>query len=209
MNFIYLLIEKRTQAPLYVGKTVNLEGRFGSHSKHWIERHGLEIEMIVLEECDRSWQEAEIEWIAFFRSFCKIENKMSGGNAFPESTIELAVKNSHTKESRRKAENTKRIRGTTGKFSQSAIKNAQSAESKHKRIQTAKNSGGMKKSISSMFTDESKAKRIESMRQNQSFGKNGVSLSKTNDEKRFISGFLNVSFNEAGEIRQIRKRLKE
>lgn len=189
---IYLLIEKMSQAPLYVGKSVNLSFRFSRHSRYWLEVHGLEIEMIIIENCSRPWQEAEIEWIAFFRSFCKIENKLDGGDEFRKSRV------------------------WTPEDSSKGAKTANANRKGKKRPNHSSKMKGRKPSISALSASKSPeaiAKRMVTMKENGNYGRSGrLNKGKTNsknkaliEERKRVRDELNVSWAEAVQIVKQRK----
>lgn len=84
--FIYLLVHKETQAPLYVGKIGDCTKRFKEHERFWLSHHGMKIEIVTIDQTEsENWSELEDEWIRYFKEFCKIENRNHGGRQFPDS----------------------------------------------------------------------------------------------------------------------------
>lgn len=94
------MIEKSTQAPLYIGKSFDFEQRFYVHTRKYAKQ-GLEIDSIVLEivEVESDWKERERYWIAWFREFCLIDNRHKGGNSFPNGML-IGIK--HSEETKKK-----------------------------------------------------------------------------------------------------------
>lgn len=86
MTLIYLVFEKESGAPIYVGKTYGENSaRFSNHRKRFLAKHGLVIDVLILEHVNNesNWQDCEKKWIAWFREFCKLDNKSAGGLEFP------------------------------------------------------------------------------------------------------------------------------
>lgn len=89
---IYGLVDPRTSYLRYIGKTVGTaEGRVRGHMKstnycgRWLRSlasQGLYPDIIILEVSDEeSWIEAEIFWIAYFKSLgCNLTNRTIGGD---------------------------------------------------------------------------------------------------------------------------------
>lgn len=91
MNFIYALVDPRTQECRYVGKTNNTAKRLIDHTKDikvnhktkWVKSllaAGVTPELVVLEEVGAAWQDAECFWIAYMRSIgARLVNGTHGG----------------------------------------------------------------------------------------------------------------------------------
>lgn len=63
-----------------------------SHNKNWLinlKKEDLEPQMIIIEEVDRAvWKEAEIFWIAYFRSIgSNLNNHREGGDGFNSEEV--------------------------------------------------------------------------------------------------------------------------
>ncbi len=113
--FIYTLADPRDGAVRYVGKTFDLNQRFGGHTKasrlanqfthkaNWVKQLkalGLKPVMEPLEEFDAddtaAWEEAERFWIENLRQLgCRLTNLTSGGGSghrmSPESRAKISV----------------------------------------------------------------------------------------------------------------------
>lgn len=114
MNYIYALIDPRTQQCRYVGKTKNPKARmqqhanpkwgYGLYRKHWVESvlaSGYKPEMVVLEDVEgEAWRESEQFWIA---------NRKFMGASLVNGTIggDGTSGYSHTKEAKQKLSETK------------------------------------------------------------------------------------------------------
>lgn len=94
MTYIYALVDPRTSEIRYIGKTVNLRGRFAlhkhqranNHKCNWFQsvvRSGFMPELVVLEETDE-WREAESFFIQYFKGMgARLTNSSKGGESGP------------------------------------------------------------------------------------------------------------------------------
>lgn len=106
---IYGLVCPRSGEIRYIGKTKNglerrLKGhlsgartlRYDHHAARWIRtllREGLAPEIVLLEESDGDWVQAEIWWIAKGRELgWPLTNSTIGGDGAPDPTPELLIR---------------------------------------------------------------------------------------------------------------------
>lgn len=100
--YIYALLDPRTMRPRYIGKTQRLEYRLYQHMRatrrsrkgNWLadlRELGLKPLMTILEEVppEKSWEEAEIRWIAFYRATDDLCNETEGGDG---GKVSLAIR---------------------------------------------------------------------------------------------------------------------
>lgn len=90
MSSIYLLFFENDSLPLYVGYTSRpIEDRHYEHNQ-WVRvEFGKDCEIIELEtikdpDFEKAWCYAEKKWIKFFKQFCLLDNRNSGGYCFPK-----------------------------------------------------------------------------------------------------------------------------
>lgn len=99
MAYIYALCDPDTEDVRYIGKANDVAGRLKSHlneksttrKARWIQslkRKGLKPSTVVLEEVSSDmWEDAEIRWIAHYRSLgCDLCNHTDGGDGLNNPT---------------------------------------------------------------------------------------------------------------------------
>lgn len=139
MSCIYLLYFEDDNLPFYVGYTSrNSDSRLYEHNFRVLFEYGKKAKIVELEHLsnddqNEAWKSVERKWIKFFRSFCLLENRNSGGSCYPISASILGGRSNKGKHPRR---------SSVSKETKIKISNAQKGRS---------------------LTDEQKAKRIISM----------------------------------------------
>lgn len=101
MTFIYALLDPHTKEIRYVDKTVKLRQRYAEHCcnnkpghrQSWIKSMGCAPEMIVLEEVDDCWADAEQWWISYFRFLgARLTNLTIGGEGTPGYSLPISAR---------------------------------------------------------------------------------------------------------------------
>lgn len=111
MTTIYALLDPRDNAIRYVGKTIKPNQRFNEHCSDkklnhkacWIRSLGKKPVMVVLEECEAEWAQAEQWWISYFKYLgAKLVNATAGGEGTPGYSLPLSAREKIAEANRRR-----------------------------------------------------------------------------------------------------------